>query len=46
MKYMGWSRQDFDRAYPEDIEAIWQLMQEEADARKGAAGDDELHVEL
>lgn len=34
MKYMGWSRPDLDAAWPEDVEAIIQLIGEESSRAK------------
>ncbi len=46
MKWMGWSRPDYDAAYPEDLEEIWRLMNEEAAAAKSRQGGDEPEIEL
>lgn len=38
MKWVGWSRPDLDAATPEDVDEIWKLMLEEADALERARG--------
>lgn len=34
MKYMGWSRIDLNNAYEDDIDVIYELIEEEAQERE------------
>jgi hypothetical protein len=45
MKYMSWSRPDYDAARDEDIEAVWELIQAETERRQTMNGDSEPTIE-